>query len=194
MIDNNNKILLIIKNKFNILDHFSHIIKKKNIYVDIIIQNIEIIDYMNKQIKDEECEDNINLYYNIKDIEKNNNLNSLDIENKIYNIINIFHLESNEKFEKILQDIYNIIDINTIIYIYSSLSNENENKITYKNYFRNLINNYTELNIGTLLKLSDVIYIIENLKYNIYSVNIYKKNNYILYGNNIVYQIILKKI
>jgi hypothetical protein len=181
-IDDNNNILLIIKNDFNILDHFSHIIKKKNIKIDIIIENNLIYNNLVESIKDEECEENINIYLKFE------NINS-----KIYNIINIFHLDSNEYFENILNKINSLINDNTIIYLYCSLSNEKNTNIDYKNYFRKLINQYININVGCLLKLNDILNIIDNFQYNIMSIKIYKKNNYLLYGDNTVYQIIMNK-
>jgi hypothetical protein len=136
-----------------------------------------------EDIKGEECEENINIYTEIE-----------NINYKIYNIINIFHLDSNENFENILNKISNLINDYTIIYLYCSLSNEKNKSIGYKNYFRKLVNEYTNINVGNLLKLSDIINIINNLKYNIILLKTYKKNNYLLYGDNTVYQIIINKI
>ena len=184
-IDDNSNILLIIKNDFNIFDHFSHIIKKKNIKIDILIENNTIYNKIIEEVKGEECEENINIYCEIENIDKNN---------KIYNIINIFHLDSNEIFENILNKISNLLNEYTLIYIYCSLSNEKNTTIGYKNYFRKLINEYTNINIGCVLKLCDIIDIINNCKYNIMLLKKYKKNNYLLYGDNTVYQIIMNKI
>ena len=182
ILEYNQNILLFIKNDFNILEHFGHYIKKKNIKIDIFIEDIEIFNKINNEIKDEECEDNIKLYTNIE-----------DINNKIYNVINIFHLNSNENFKNILNHINNLCDKNCLIYIYCSLSNEKDIKIGYKNYLRNILNQYSNINVGNILKLSDIISIIEVFSYNIISLKIYKKNNYLLYGNSVVYEIIIKK-
>lgn len=181
-IDENNHILLIIKNNYNILDNFSHIIKKKNLKIDIVIENNSIYDKLIEDINGEECEDNINIYLNIE-----------YIENKIYNLINIFHLDSTENFEIILNKINDLIDAHSLIYVYCSLSNNIRN-INYKNYFREILTKYININVGNILKISDIFSIINDLKYNVISFKQYKKNNYILYGDNIVYQIIMNKI
>jgi hypothetical protein len=184
-IDENYNILLFIKNEFNIYNYFSHIIKKKNIKIDIVIDNINNIFIVNKlkdDIKGEEYEENINFFLNIN-----------DIDFKIYNIIIIFQLDNNEKFENILNNINNINNItdnNSLIYIYNSLSNK---RIDYKNYFRNLLNEYTNINIGNVLKLNDIIFIIKNNNFDIISMKTYRKNNYLLYGDNTIYEIIIKK-
>ena len=180
-LDNNSNILLIIKNEFNIFDYFQHIIKKKNINIDIIIENIDIVNKITNDINGEECDNNIKLFSNIENIYKK------------YDIINIFHLDNINYFNNILNKIKDLSNENTLIYIYCSLSNEKEKNIKYKNYFRKIINNYTNINIGNLLKINDIIYTIEDKKYNINSLKIYKNNNYLLYGNNNVYEIIIKK-
>ena len=179
----NNNILLVIKNDFNIFDHFSHIIKKKNINIDILIENIDIYNKIVEDVKGEECENNIKLYSTIEDISNN----------KIYNVISIFHLDSTQNFENILNKVSNLLNKNTLIYVYSSLSNKEYKNISYQNYCRKIINQYTNLNIGNILKLSDIILLIDTLNYNIVSLKTYKKNNYLLYGDNTVYQIIINK-
>lgn len=181
-IDKDIHFLLLIKNRFHILDHFSHIIKKKNIQIDIHIDNKDIYNELIEKIKGEECEENIHFYLNIE-----------DICNKKYNIIYIFHLDSYIFLENLLNKFFHFINDDTFIYIYFS-SSSIDNKIYYKNYFRKIINDYTNIRIGNVLKLNDVIYLINFLNYNITSLKIYKKNNYILYGNNIVYELIAKKI
>ena len=182
-IDENNNILLIIKNDFNLFDNFSHIIKKKNIKIDIFVENKNVFNKLIEDIKGEECEENINIYSEIE-----------NIKYKIYNIINIFHLDSNENFEYILSKISNFINDYTLIYLYCSLSNEKNTRVEYKNFFRKIVNEYTNINVGNLLKLNDIINIVNNLKYNIILLKKYKKNNYLLYGDNTVYQIIMNKI
>ena len=84
----------------------------------------------------------------------------------------------------------------SLIYIYENLSNEKYNNIINKNNIRNNINSLLNINISSnVYQLSDFLNIInknlDNIK--IKSFNITKKNNYIFYGNNILYEIILEK-
>jgi len=182
IIDNNiinNKILIIIDNYFNPFDFFSYTIKKYNIYIDIVIDNIVIYNKIMDNIKGEECEKNIKIYLKLN-----------NISNIIYNKIIIFHIESINFLNNTLDLIINLLDINTLIYIYSSLSNENNDKIDYKNYIRNKIMSYLPYKMGYLISFNTFINQLEsNKKYNIKSIRIYKKNNYFLYGDNTVYEI-----
>ena len=174
-ISDNSNILLIFQNEFNILDNFSHIIKKKNIKISIISSDISIYE----KIKGEECESHITIFKDIKDI---GNI-------FIFDIINICHLISLEYLNNTINVLKKNINVNTLIYIYCSLSNENIEKINYKNYIRNKIAYYTKNKFGILLSLSDVIGCIEKNEYKINSLRIYKSNNYIIYGDNNVYEI-----
>lgn len=178
----NSNIIFIINNEFNPLEEFSHIIKKKNINIFLIIDNINISSKILENIKGEECEKNIHIYNNIDDI--------YDISNKniIFDIINIFNLLSNNYLNNILNQIKKISNIDTLIYLYCSLTNKKN--IYYKNLIREQIIYYLN-NIGYVLYYDDILNIIKNSSFNIKSLNIYKKNNYIFYGDNSMYEIIL---
>jgi len=179
---NEYKLFFLIDYEYNILNDFSHIIKKKNLDIHILIDNILIYNKMLKNIKGEDCENNIKLYKNIEDIF---NIN--------FNLINLYNIKSLIFFESILNYIPNILDKDTVIYLYCALSNENERKIIYKNYIRTKIINLLNKNIGYILPLSGVLKIIENNNYSIKKVKIYQKNNYIIYGDNTLYEIIFRK-
>ena len=180
---NEDKLFFLIDYEYNILNDFSHIIKKKNLNIHILIDNLLIYNKILENIKGEDCENNIKVYKNIEDI---NNIN--------FNIINLYNIKSLIFFESVLNYIPYILDKNTIIYFYSPLSNENERKIIYKNYIRDKIINLVNKNIGYILPFSNVLKIIENNNYNIKKIKIYQKNNYIIYGDNTLYEIIFKKI
>jgi len=177
-VSDNYNILLLIQNEIDILDNFSHIIKKKNINIYIIITDKYIHNKLLENIKGEECESNINIINDLSEIK--------DI---IFDIINIFHLLSIDYLDNIMNNIKIMINTNTLIYIYCSLSNENIKKINFKNYLRNKIKNYTKNIFGILLPLTNVIENIEQNNFTINSLKIYKSNNYIIYGDNNVYEI-----
>lgn len=181
-IEYNNNILFIMKYHFPLLEYFSHIIKKKNIYIDIITDDNDIINQVINEKNGEENENNINIYLNVDDIHNKNH--------KIYNVIKLFYINSIEYIQNIFNNINTIINEQTTIYLYCCLSNEK--KINYKNYFRNIINKYTSLNLGNVLNFTNLINNINNFNFTILSLKIYKKNNYLLYGNDILYEIILK--
>ena len=164
-ISNNSNVLLLLHNEIDIINIFSHIIKKKNI--NLFINNLT------QNIKGEECENNINIF---KDLN--------DIKNIIFNNIIICDITTYD----FLQNIKNIINNDTLIHIYTDLSNENIKNITFKNYIRKI----TKTKYNPLLPLNDLIQNIENNNYNILSLKIHKSNNYIIYGNNNTYEIIIK--
>ena len=138
---------------------------------------------MLENIKGEDCENNIKLYKNIEDVI---NIN--------FNLINLYNIKSLIYFESIINCIPTISNKNTIIYLYCSLSNENEKKIIYKNYIRDKIISLVNKNIGYILPLSNILKIIQNNNYNITKLRIYQKNNYIIYGDNTLYEIIFTPI
>ena len=179
----NNNLLFIIENEFHILEQFSHIIKKNNIKIDIVISDTIICDRMINNIKGEECESNVNIYSKIE-----------DTINKKIDIAIIFHLESIEKIESILYFLNYILINNSLIYIYSSLCKQ-KSKIYYKNMIREKIISYSKNNMGYVLHYDTIINKINQDKnYDMCNIKIYKKNNYIIYGDNTVYEIILKKV
>ena len=179
LLNHNDNILLIYNDNFNPLDNFSHIVKKKNILIDILIENNDILVNINNDIKGEECETNIKLYSNID-----------EICNKKYTMIVIFYLNNEEYLENIL----NTINNESVVYIYCCLCGLNKKKIFYKNYIRNKIMEYTKNTMSYVLPLLNFLEIIENnLFFKIKMMKIYKKNNYIIYGNNTVYETILIK-
>jgi GTPase Era involved in 16S rRNA processing len=183
-LNNNDRVLLVYNNDFNPLDRFNYLIKKKIIKLDILINDDKINNKITENIIGEEFYNNITIY---------NKLENIDFVSNNYNYIIIFHLESLEYLENLLE-IFKNINSNTRIYIYCSLSNENNKKIFYKNYIREKIMQYSKNNMGYVISLLHFLQIIDNnnnLK--IYKISIYKKNNYFLYGNNSVYEIILCK-
>lgn len=181
IINDNDNILLIISNEFNILEEFSYIIKKNNIKINILINDYKLYNRLIENIKGEECIKNINIHMQLEEI------------NYKINLSIIFHLESIKKLESTLSFLNDISNSGSLVYIYCSLSND-ENKNIFKNIIREKIMLYTKNKMGYVLLYKDVINSInENKNYTTHSIKIYKKNNYIIYGNNTVYEIILKK-
>lgn len=172
--------LFIIKNDFNIFTDFNYIIKKNNIKISILINNDKIYNKLVYYKKGEELDEHINIYNKMEDIK--------DI---FFDNIIIFHLSSFNELKDTLEYLNNILKINSLIYIYCSLIKE-ENEL--KNIVRNNIIKYTNYQMGNTLPYDNVLNCInDDKKYKIHSVQIYKKNYYIIYGNNTVYKIVLKK-
>lgn len=177
-----NNILLVIDNEFNILEEFSHIIKKNDTKINILINDYKIYNRLLENIKGEECAKNVDIYIDIENIKNN------------IDFVVIFHMESINKTESILLSIHPFINENSLLYIYCSLSIDT-NRNNFKNSIREKIMQFTNNKIGFVLPYEDVINAFNsNKNYKMESIMIYKKNNYIIYGNNTVYEIILKKI
>ena len=187
---NNSNILLIINNYFNIIERFSHIIKKKYINVHILIDDNLIYNKLKNNITGEECEKFIHIYKTYNDLIEHKRFN----ENIIINNIIVFHLFSIDYLNKILMFCNDISQQDTCINIYSSLSNSDAKIINYKNSIRNKIKSIFPYKIGNVLHFSEVLNILEtNIFLKIKSIKIFKKSNYIIYGENIVYKIVLLK-
>ena len=181
-VNEKDNILLIYYNNFNPLNKFSYLIKKKNIKLDILIHDTNNFNKIKESIIGEDFEDNIKIYNSLEDNDFTKN-----------NYIIIFHLESIEYLQETLEKFRNISH-NTKIYIYCSLSSESNKNIFYKNYIRSKIMDYSNNKMGYVISLLNFLEVIgnsNNLK--VYKMSIYKKNNYLLYGDNIVYEVILSK-
>ena len=188
--NDNSNIVLIINNYFNIIEHFSHVIKKKNINIHILIDNNLIYNKLKNNIKGEECEKFIHIYNTYNDFIEYKRFN----ENIIINNIIVFHLFSIDYLNKILMLCNDVSHKDTYINIYSSLSNSNAKIIDYKNSIRNRIKTIFPYKIGNVLYFSEVLNILENNSFlKIQLIKIFKKSSYVIYGENIVYKIVLLK-
>ena len=186
----NQKILYFIDKEINILENFSHIIKKKNLEIYVIIPDKKTYLNMINKINGEELDDKIFLYQNIENIYLLNNTHQ---NNHIFNYINIFDVSSIEYLEHILKNVYNLINEDTLISLYCTMSNESDKNINYKNFIREIINK-SICNVSTVIKLSDFLKIFNNnQEYIISCISIYKKNNYIIYGDNTIYNVVINK-
>jgi len=207
-LSDNSNLLLIVKNEFILLQNIEFIIKKKNIKITIVNDTIINKEFKNNMINSIQLfdkESHVNIYNGIdelihlnkKDNNDDSNYDSNDstlIESILFNNIIIFHINSIDHLKDNLNLLESIIDKDSKLYIYTSLSNEKVNKIKYKNIIRNSITKYTNHKMGNVLQYESLLTFIDEYKiYNIKSLKIYKKTNYILYGDNIVYEIILVK-
>ena len=180
----NSHILFILINTFHPLDFFSHLIKKKNIQLSILIQSNKdqkkIISSMKNHIKDEECCSYLSIYNDI-----------CEINNKkiIFDRIIIIDFITYDFLEELLSFFFQYIDKQSQLYIYCSLSNEKEEEIKRKNKIREKINQYTNYSVGNVFYLYRVLDIIKKKLYDTVSLRVYKKNNYIVYGTNYIYEI-----
>jgi hypothetical protein len=194
IIDNlkeNNNLLLSVKNELLLSENIEFIIKKKNIKITILNDNSNNKEFKNNIIKNNDLFNNEN---SINILNNKDEINLLKNNNIIFDIIILFHIDSIDSLQNTLMLLDFFINNNTKLYLYASLSNESLRKIKYKNFIRNSISKYTKNSMGHVIEYKSLLnFIYEYNKYNINSLKIYKNNNYILYGNNIVYEIILVK-
>ena len=186
----NDNILFINNNYFNPLINFSHIIKKLKLNIYIIYNNKDNINLIEKEIKDDECYDNIHINFtNIDDMYKINNkinfkkiiilhINSLDYLNNNLNLVKNFY--NNNNFEVIF---------------FISLSNNNEKYTDNKNSIRNYIKYNFNYNLGYEFNFDIFLNNINNNKtFKIKKLGIFKETNYAFYGKSDIYKIILNKM
>lgn len=197
-VKNDNCLTIITDNEFNPVNDFAHYIKDKNITINLIINDTILFDKMIDDINGEDCE--INIYKKIQPCARDEVARHQGVDNILNNsnsksdIIILFHLYSLEYLKDMLRSFEKISKEDSLIYIYCSLSNEKKILIDYRNNIRDKISKYTNNKIGCLLSYNDVLQIIENNdNYYTKSIRIYKKNTYLIYGNNTVYEIILEK-
>ena len=197
----NSNLLLVVKNEFNLLQNIEFIIKKKNIKITIVndtIYNKEFKNNMLNNIQLFDKESHINIYNGIDELiylnKKDDSNDNTLCECILFNNIIIFHINSIDHLKDNLNLLESFTDKNSKLYIYTSLSNESLNRIKYKNIIRNSIIKYTNHKMGNVIQYESLLTFIDEYKiYKINSLKIYKKTNYILYGDNIVYEIILVK-
>lgn len=200
-LSDNSNLLLVVKNEFILLQNIEFIIKKKNIKITIVndtIYNKEFKNNMLNNIQLFDKESHINIYNGIDELiylnKKDDSNDSIPCKTILFNNIIIFHINSIDHLKDKLNLLESITDKNSKLYIYTSLSNESLNRIKYKNIIRNSIIKYTNHKMGNVLQYESLLTFIDEYKiYKINSLKIYKKTNYILYGDNIVYEIILVK-
>ncbi len=144
---------------------------------------------------------------------KNNNKKSLDpyIETLLSNIYNL----QNKRFKNIQYDLilihhYNSYMINNTnffnmlksivhkkseIILFASICNESNNthSITYKNNIRKQLSNITNMDLGMLCSLEEVILSIPQEDFKIKHIIPYRESFYLGYGKNIIYKFILEK-
>lgn len=176
----NSHTLFILEKSFNPLDNYSFIIKKKNLFLSLLIEDEYICNNILNSIKGENCESNINIFKNINEINR-----------KKFNNIVLFHINSIDYMNDILNKLKIYLSNSFNVYMYATLCNSKKN-INYKNMIRRNIIEYLNYNIGYVLQYDlflESIYKNKNVK--LVSLKILNNNVYFLYGNNTTYEIIM---
>jgi hypothetical protein len=186
LLEENDCIMFIINEEFNILEYFSHIIKKKNILIYILVTNTidastKIYNNLIKNIKGEECEKNIKILKDIK------------TENSIYKYIYIFDLLSISFLDEILKNITYNINKDSKLFLYTSFNNCSIENIKNKNLLINCISTFSTLKLNNIVDLKSIINVTKENDYTILSISKYLTKTYILIGDYTIYKIEIYK-
>lgn len=186
LLEENDCIMFIINEEFNILEYFSHIIKKKNILIYILVTNTKdestkIYNNLIKNIKGEECEKNIKILKDIK------------TENSIYKYIYIFDLLSISFLDEILKNITHNINKYSKLFLYTSFNNCSIENIKNKNLLINCISTFSTLKLNNIVDLKSIINVTKENDYTILSISKYLTKTYILIGDYTIYKIEIYK-
>lgn len=183
-VSENEKICIINLNYFNIFEHFSHFIKKFNVYFTIFFKNKDYQKKFLNQIDGEELQDHIECDFDsIKDLIK------LPSSTNFSKII-LFDIQSESKLNQMLHNLYSYINKQSMIYIYISLTDNSSSQI--QTNIRQIINHHSSYELSNILNYNDFF---NNLHQNNYftvdKIRVFRDNYYMIYGKNNIYEIIL---
>jgi hypothetical protein len=164
---------------------YSYNIKKFGIHIHLIIDDKDLAKEYRDSIAGEEMDNEV-LIENIFN------------ESKIkYDIIIDFHIYCIDKFEVELDSFYKNMNNCAKIYAFCSLI-EKKKRSEWRTVFRDDIKKIIGLDYGNILLYEDMSELIETnqnrKKYKCESFDIYKDSEYLFYGKNTVYKIILEKM
>lgn len=176
--------------------YFEQIFKKEyNVnYIDnnelsINQLNQELVSFKNNHKKslDIYVQASLSNIYNFK------NIRSKDIQ---YDTILIHHYNSYiEKSKDFFNVLKSITHNGTQIILFASICTESSNTqiINYKNNIRKQLSNITNMDLGILYSLEDIILSVPQEYFKIKHITPYRESHYIGYGKNIIYKFILEK-
>jgi hypothetical protein len=204
--NNYENILIINQGVYVPLYNFFDIIIKKDYHITYLDENELSINKLNQDL----------IYFK----NRNENINNVDneylinksridtyfeiIQSNIYNFKN--YRNKNLKYDLILihhinnyldnnlfltQTINEISHKNSVILFFASINNEDKN--SYKNKIRTNLANYTNMKIGKLYSLEELILLIPQNIYTLNNIIPYRESYYLGYGKNIIYKFILNK-
>jgi hypothetical protein len=164
---------------------YSYNIKKFGINIHLIIDDKDLAKEYRDSISGEEIDSNIVI-------------DNIFSETKIkYDIIIDFHLYCIDKFEVELDSFYKNMNHSAKFYAFCSLI-EKVKRSEWRTVFRDDIKKIIGMDYGNVLLYEDMNELIETnqnrKKYKCESFDIYKDSEYIFYGKNTVYKIVLEKI
>ncbi len=173
--------------------YFEHIFKKEY-HIHYIDNNELSINQLNQELALFKANTKKSLdtyiYTSLSNIYNFKNSRSKDIQ---YDTILIHHYNSYiDKKSEFFNILKSITHHGTQIILFASICNESNN-IDYKNNIRNKLSNITNMDLGMLYSLEDVILSVPQDYFKIKHIIPYRESHYIGYGKNIIYKFILEK-
>ena len=180
----NEKICIINQNYFNPFSDFSHFMKKFNVMFYILFKHKENRTKFINLSEGEELQENVCCDFEIlEDIKKLYNFSK-------FSKIILFDIKSESYLNDVLEIIYPLVNEQTKIYIYISLTNKSST--TTQSSIRNFINIYSYYKISNIMvnnTFFDSLH--KNKLFSIDKIKIFRDNYYMIYGENTIYEIIL---
>ncbi len=99
-----------------------------------------------------------------------------------------YYMPQHQNFFQIIDS---ITDSGAFITFFASISTDSSR--AYKNKIRNYLSSYTQLHVGDLYSLEDILLSIPQTKFHIQHVSPYRESHYIGYGKNMIYRFTLQK-
>lgn len=169
------------------------IIHKKEYHITYIDDNELSLHELNNDILKYKNESQESIDHQIERFHSNLfYLKNTRFKNIFYNHIIIHHynhfLDKKDHFFTILDS---VTQKGSQILLFASVSSDSN--LNYKNNIRKYISDYTNMKIGDLLSLEELILTIPQSQFKIKRILPYRESQYLIYGKNMIYKIILQK-
>jgi hypothetical protein len=169
--------------------NFIHLIKKINLHIHLFTDSSNIPSLQN-EIFGDELEDHIHFYHG-------NPFLIETFKNKIFDMIMIHHASYFDfKFIDLLREYQSILQENGRIYFFYSVEHGSDSKLQRKNFFRQKIQQWTNLPIGNIKHTIDILDMIQSLShlYEKIESKPFQSTYYPLFGRHQLFSYILRKI
>lgn len=193
--NNPNDTTFLIINQGIYIPFYSHfpIIHKKEYHITYVDDNELSLRELNNDILKYKNETQISVDHQIERFQSHIfDLQKSRFKDIYYDCIIIHHynhfLDKKDHFFNILK---NVTKKGSEILLFASVSSDSN--VQYKNNIRKHISNYTNMKIGNLLSLEELILTIPQNDFKIKHILPYRESQYLGYGKNIIYKLIIQK-
>lgn len=168
---------------------FIHLIKKINLHIHLFTDSSKIPSLQNEILGDE-LQDHIHFY-------SGNPFLIETYQNQIFDMIMIHHASHFDfKFLDLLREYHFILQENGKIYFFYSVEHGSDSKLQRKNFFRQKIQQWTNLPIGNIKHTIDILDMIQTIShlYEKIEARPFQSTYYPLFGRHQLFSYILRKI